>query len=70
MFTLIEKLRKKPLAVRQQIVFLITIVIVMVITVVWSLISFAKYIFPTGEPARAAPEQNIPAGSVFPPSAE
>lgn len=70
MFTLIDKVRKKPLAFRQKVVFLVTVLIVMLITVVWFLASLARYATPSEEPLNADTEKNAPAEGLIPPYTE
>lgn len=70
MFTLIDKVRKKPLAFRQKVVFLLTILVVMIITVVWFLASLVKYMAPSEEFLNADTEKNAPAEGLIPPYTE
>jgi len=70
MFTFIEKLRKKPLAVRQSVVFLSAIITVMLITIIWFFASLTLLTAPSHEPADMNTEQNIPADGLISPYAE
>lgn len=43
LFEFIEKLRKEPLSVRRQVVFLVTIILVMLVTVIWAIATILSF---------------------------
>jgi hypothetical protein len=65
----LEKIRKQPLEVRRQVMFLVTIVVAMVVTVLWALGYFltSELFYPEAAKDSSARASQVPAADVISP---